>query len=244
MNIPNTIPASRASSSPLSSPQSLSSLSSPLPSSPTRTSPPTNNSRDDVAEISLPRLDSNEVATQCTDLQDDSDSDSGNEVGGPPDPRHTIPKSPNGVRSACNNQLAVQPSPAEAPVSERPKDILSWKEGRLRSKPSQAMKAQQDHSAEDHNTTTKTKKGTKRKASTSHEQPAVEGRTSSGPLVALVNQIGRTNTIPDLQETIQELKARPYQTHALAESLHTRTPMQIDYPPARIIQAIPNLTLS
>lgn len=103
------------------------------------------------------------------------------------------------------------------------------------------MKAQQDHLAEGHNTVPKAKKGTKRKASVSYEQLVVADRTSPGRLVAFVNQIGRTNTIPDIRETIQELKARPYQVDTLDESLHSRTPLQIDTPPARIIQATPNL---
>jgi len=85
------------------------------------------------------------------------------------------------------------------------------------------------------------KRGTKRKALKSHETSAAADRTSPGPLIALVNQIGRTNTIADIQETIEELKARPYPARALAESLHCRTPMQIDTPPAQIIQATPNL---
>ena len=216
-------------------------MSSLLPSSPTRTSPPINNSRVDLAETSLPRLDSNEVTTQCTDLQDDSDSESSWEVAGPFDLRHTSSKSSGGERSAGNDHSALQPSPAEVPISKRPEDSFSWTKERLRSKPGQAVKAQQDHLAEGHNTVPKAKKGTKRKASVSHEQSVVADRTSPGRLVALVNQIGRTNTIPDIRETIQELKARPYQVDTLDESLHSRTPLQIDTPPARIIQATPNL---
>ena len=145
------------------------------------------------------------------------------------------------MRLADNDHSALQPSPAEAPISERSEESFSWTKERLRSKPVQAVKAQHDHSAEGHNTITRTRNVTKRKASASHEQSVVADRTSPGPLVALVNQIGRTNTILNIRETIQELKARPYQADTLDESLHSRTPLQIDTPPARIMQATPNL---
>ena len=200
-------------------------MSSPLPSSPTGTSPPSNNSRVDLAETSLPRLDSNEVTTQCTDLRDDSDSESSWEVAGPFDLRHTISNSSDGERSAGNDHSALQPSPAEVPISKRLEESFSWTKERLRSKPDQAVKAQQDYSAEGHNIIPKTKKGIKRKASASYEQSVVADRTSPRRLVALVNQIRRTNTILKIRETIQELKARPYQADTLDESLHSRTPL-------------------
>lgn len=194
-----------------------------------------------MAETSLPRLDSNEVTTQCTDLRDDFNSESGWEVAGPFDLRHKISKSSDGERSAGNDYSALQPSPAEVLISKRLEESFSWTKERLRSKPGQVVKAQQDHLAEDHNTIPETKKGTKRKTLASHEQSVVTDRTSPRRLVALVNQIGRTNTITDIQETIQELKVRLYQADTLDESLHSRTPLQIDTPPARIIQSTPNL---
>lgn len=216
-------------------------MSSLLPSSPTRTFPPVNNSRDHLVETSLPRFGSNEVITQCTGLQDDSDSESSWKVAGPFDLRHTISKNSDRERSAGNDHSVFQPSPAEVPIPKRPEESFSWTKERLRSKPGQAIKAQQDHSAEDHNTIPETRKGTKRKTSASHEQSVVADRTSPGRFVVLVNQIGRTNTIPNIREIIQELKARPYQADTLDESLCSRTPLQIDTPPARIIQATPNL---
>lgn len=144
----NKNPVNRASSSPVSSPPLLSSVSFPLPSSPTRTSPSVNNPRVDLAETSLPQFGSNGATTNCTDLQDHSDSESSREVGGPFDLRHAISKSSDGVRSADNDHSALQPSPAEAPISERSEESFSWTKERLRSKPVQAVKAQQDHSAE------------------------------------------------------------------------------------------------
>jgi len=75
-----------------------------------------------------------------------------------------------------------------------------------------------------------------RKASTTCESSAAADRTSPESLIALVNQIVRANTVVDIRETIQELKVRPYRARALAESLHNRTPMQVDTPAARIIQ--------
>jgi len=85
------------------------------------------------------------------------------------------------------------------------------------------------------------KRGIKRKASTSHELSAAADRKSFGSLVALVNQIRRTNTIGDIREIIQELNARLYSARAFVESLYSRTLMQIDISSARIIQVIPHL---
>jgi len=242
VGIVNAVPASRASSSPLSSPRSFSSRSSRLPSSPTRTSPLIDNSRDEAFSIgtSSPRH-SDKVTTQSTDLQDDSDSESGKEAGGPIHLQHTISKSADGIRSVGDDHPALKLLPTEAQISETSEEDLPWTKRRLRSNPGQTGGAQQAQSVEDHNTTTKTQKGTKRKASTSHESSAAADRTSPGPLVALVNQIGRTNTVADIRETIQELKASPYRTRNLAEGLHSRTPMQIDTPPSQIIQVTLNL---
>jgi len=155
----NAVSASRASSSPLSSLQSFSSRSSLLPSSPTRTSPLIDNSRDEsfLAVTGSRRR---------SDLQDDSDSESGREAGGPTDPQHTISKSPDGLGSVGDDHSALQLT--EAPISETPEEDLSWTKRRLRSNPGQTGGTQQAQSAEDHNTTTKAQKGTKRKASTSY----------------------------------------------------------------------------
>jgi len=103
------------------------------------------------------------------------------------------------------------------------------------------VKTQQDHSAEDHNTNPKTKKGTKRKRSASHEPSAAADRTSPGPLVASINQIGRTNTIAEIQEAFQDLKGRPHRLHDPAKSIQSRTPVRIDTAPARVIEITPNL---
>lgn len=181
------------------------------------------------------------MTAQGTALQDDADSECGRETGGSIDPRHTILKSPDGVSSAGDDHSALQPLPTETPISETSEEDPSWTKRRLRSNTCQTGGTQQVQSAEDYNTTTKTQKGKKRKASTSREISAAADRTSPGPLVALVNQIGRTNTIADIRETIGELKTSPYRARALAESLYSRTFMQIDNAPARIIQATPNL---
>lgn len=66
-------------------------------------------------------------------------------------------------------------------------------------------------------------------------------RTGPGPLVALVNQIGRSSMVADIKETIQELKARPCYMHALAGSLHSITHIQADASPTQIIQTTPSL---
>lgn len=215
----------------------------PLPSSPTRTPPSIDNSRNgsSLAGTSLSQLGSDNVISQFTDFQDDSLSEFGREAGGPFDPRQSSTKSPNGMESASNDHPALQPSPAKEPISERSEGNLSRTKRRLRSNDRLASKTQPDHSREDYDTSIKTKKGTKRKASASPETSVAADRTSPGPLVALVNQIGRNNTIADIRENVQELKASPYRARALAESLHRKQLIQIGTSPARIIQATPNL---
>ena len=89
----------------------------------------------------------------------------------------------------------------------------------------------------------KKKKGTKRRASNSPDPSSATARTSPGPLVALLNQIGRSSTVADLREPTQELKARPDRTSILAGSLHNRPPTPADTSPTQIIQATPNLFL-
>lgn len=243
MSTANAVPASRASSSPLSSPQSFSSRSSLLRSSPTRISPLIDDSGDGLSLAGTrSRRRSDKVTTQSTDLQDDFES--GREAGGHVAPQYPISKSPDRVRSAGDDHSALQPLPAEAPIPRTSEEDHLWTKRRQMSNPGLTRRTQQAQSLEGHNTTTKTQRGTtgmKRKASASHELSAAADRTGPGPLVALVNQIGRTNIIADIRGTIQELKARPYRAHALVESLHGRTPMQMDTPPARIVQITPNL---
>ena len=194
-----------------------------------------------IAGTHLPRLGSDEVTSQCTDFQGKFDSRFGREAGGPFDPRHTISNRSTGVKSASNDRAARQPSPVEAQISRESDEKLSWTKRRLRSSHGLAEKTQDYRPAVGHHISTNVKRGTKRKASISHEPSAAIDRTGPGPLVALVNQIGRSSTVADIRETIQELKARPYRMHALTGSLHSRAPMQVDTPPTQIIQATPTL---
>jgi len=103
------------------------------------------------------------------------------------------------VRSVGDDHSDLQPLPTEVQTTETSEEDLLWTKRRLRSNPGQTGVTQQARSIEDYNTTTKTQKGTKRKASTSCELSAAADRTSPGPLIALVNQIGRTNTIVDIR---------------------------------------------
>ena len=212
------VSASRASSSPLSSPPSLSSASSPLISSPTRTS--------------------SEIETFGDTL---FDSTFVSEAGRPFDPRHTISHRSTGMKSASDNHAARQPSPVEAQVTEKSQGKTSYTKRKLRSNLSQAEKMDEGRPAVGHHISTNVKRGTKRKASISREPLAAVDRASPGPLVGLVNQIGRNSMVTDIRETIEELKARPYRMHALAGSLHGITTMQADASPTQIIQATPNL---
>lgn len=59
-------------------------------------------------------------------LQDEYDSESSREVGGPIDPQHKISKSPDEVRLAGDDHSALQPSPTEALLSETSEEVLSW----------------------------------------------------------------------------------------------------------------------
>lgn len=55
------------------------------------------------------------------------------------------------------------------------------------------------------------------------------------------DNFGRTDKTVDIQEMVRELKARPHPERNAAESFHSRTHLQIDISPARIIQMIPDL---
>ena len=70
-----------------------------------------------------------------------------------------------------------------------------------------------------------------------------ESKPSTGPkpFIAVINQIGRTDKTADLQATVQELKERLVQPRTTSQSLHSRIPLQFNTPPARIIQALPEL---
>ena len=139
--------------------------------------------------------------------------------------------------SVIDDHAARPPSPVEAQISGESQEKLSGTKRRLRSNPGHAEKTPENRPVVAHRTTINTKRGTKRKAWISHEPAAAVDRASPGPLVALVNQIGRSSTVADIRETIQELKASPYRMHALAGSVHGITPMQADASPTQIIQA-------
>lgn len=239
----NTVPENETSSLPLSSPQSLSPLSPFLPVSPNNTSPSIDNPRDDFSSAGrcLPDLNSGKEITEHATSQDDSLSGSRKEAGGPSSLQEASPKSPNIVMSASEDHTALQPSPANSRRSESRKENVSWTKRRLRSNAGKSHEIQNDHPREGSDMTTKIKRGTKRKASTSHEELATMNRTSPEPLVSLVNQIGRSNTMADMRKTVQELNASPHRARALVEGLHSRKPIQIDTPPVQIIQATPTL---
>jgi len=99
-----------------------------------RTSPLIDNSRDESFLAGT-------GSRRRSDLQDDSDSESGREAGGPTDPQHTISKSPDGLRSVGDDHSALQLT--EAPISETPEEDLSWTKRRLRSNPGQTGGTQQ-----------------------------------------------------------------------------------------------------
>jgi len=212
---------------------------SPLPSSPSTVSAPNDVSQDgSTLALCLPQLGPDKVTGQCADLHDHSDSV--REAGGPFDPRYTASDTPSGSSLAGDHHSVPLLLSAEIPLSEKSRETLTWTKKRLRPNPG-AVRTQKDHPAEADNKITNTKRGTKRKATTLQDPGLVADRTSPGPLVALVNQIGQTNTIAEIQDTVQQLKTKPHYVRNLAECLCSRTPIQIDTPPAQIIQATPDL---
>jgi len=194
-----------------------------------------------VAGTHLPRPGSGEVTSQCTNLEGNFECRCDRETGRPADSRPTVSHHSSRVSSASNDRSTRQPSPVEAQISGETEGKLSWTKRRLRSSHGQAEKTQETRPALGHHNSTNVKRGTKRKVSMSHEPSAAVNRTSPGPLIALVNQIGRSSMVADIRETIQELKARPYRMHTLTGSLHGKTPMQADTSPAQMIQATPSL---
>lgn len=90
-------------------------------SSTIRTSLVIGNLRDDsfITETPLPRLDSDEVTYQYTDIRDESDSRLGRETGGPYHPQHTISNHSTTEGLASDDHAACRPSPPEAQISGR-----------------------------------------------------------------------------------------------------------------------------
>lgn len=302
----NTAPASRASSSPLSSPQSLSSLSFPPPtsrslassapyshpsnvednsavsassalyshpsnvedssavsgaparlrsrhhSSPSREktpspdlaiSPPIENYRNDSvsAQTDVHKLGSDELAASCTDVHDDADPECTEEAGRPANACDIVSNATFGPVSSVNHHSALPPSSVVESISEMSEEDSTWTTKRLRSNSGTGAELGQGHQPGAQNTSTKTKRGKQRKASVSDHSPPAANRASPGPLVASINQIGRTNTIADIQEAFQDLKGRRHRLHDPAESVQSRIPIRIDTAPAQIIEATRNL---
>ena len=272
----NAVPVIRASSSPLSSPLSLTPLS-PFPPSPTTASsslqsqisnvangfaspgapaasseishrsicreettgpdlaasPPLNNSRDDsvLARTRSPRLGSDY----------DPNSDPTGRAGESRDAPHTVSKGAPRLILAADHRSALPPSSADIPIFERLGEDLTWTKKRLGSNFGQAVTIRREHPAEAQNVAPKTKRGMKRKTSTYLKPSPGADRISPEPLVALINEIGQTNTTADIRESVRKLKAMPHQVRNPAEGLYSGTPMPADAPPAWIIQAAPNL---
>lgn len=223
-------------------------MSFSLPSSPTTAFPPIDNSQSDsvLVRTHLSRFGSDKVTAQCTDLHNGSgsDSDSGfaGEAGELPDPRHAASTGASKSSPAASPRFAFPPSPTEVPIFQKSEDGLTWTKKKLRSNSGQAVKIRQEPPAETQNIAPKTKKKVKKKASTLHQSSPVPDHTGCEPLVVLINQIGQTNTIADIQESVRQPKARkPHQIRNPSEGLQSRTPIHIDTPPARIVDSTPYL---
>ncbi|MCJ1272694.1 hypothetical protein MMC21_000481 [Puttea exsequens] len=142
-----------------------------------------------------------------------------------------------GVKRTLELILAVDRRPAPSPSSMKLRthedsDVDStWTRKRLRSSSVRAVGSLEGHSPKAQTESVKKRKTT--------EVP--RRSTGSKPVFAAINQIGQTDKLADIQATIQELKQKLSLPRISPQSLRGRISMQIDAPPARIIQALPDL---
>ena len=111
----------------------------------------------------------------------------------------------------------------------------------MRSNSGRAVKVFGRYSAKGRNSNTKNNGEAKSRIAERHKKSYNEYHTAPEPLVALINQIGRDDRTAEVQEIVRKLKARPHPPHNPTQSLPGRIPIQINTPPAQIIQAIPSL---
>ncbi|KAL8882934.1 MAG: hypothetical protein Q9198_000144 [Flavoplaca austrocitrina] len=229
----NAVSISSPSLSPLSSPRSISVFPSPPPLSPTTISPPVTNSRHESV-----------WSGTGTDLNRDgpySNSELAGEAARPPVPPPSSSKGASRSSPAADHLSAFPSSLTEVPIVQGLEVDLTWTKKKLRSNSGQAVETRQENPAEAQQVVSKTKEGRKRKLSTLHGSSPVPDRTSREPLEALINQIGQSNVIADIQESVRKLEARSYKGCKPVKYLQSGTSIHIDTPAARIIDETPHL---
>ena len=215
---------------------SISSRSTPL-SSPTSTSsvssPPINNARDQYVW--------SETGRRPDQGDPSADSELAEEV-----VRSPIPPSASSNEASRPSSAVIDsstfPSPSTtSPVLKSLEESSTRTRKRLRPKSGQAVAIRQEHLTRAQQVVAKTGREKRRKLSTSHRLSPVSDRTSREPLEALINQIGQNNMMVDIQESARELETSSYNMRKPVRYLPSRTALHIDTPAARIINAIPHL---
>lgn len=125
---------------------------------------------------------------------------------------------------------------------QSPNVASSGRKKRARSNPIRYITAPHDHSAQDQDADTEPTGEPKKKARKMHETSSVGNRAAERPLLELVDQIGQPDKIANIEEEVRKLKARPCQLPDPAESLHSRARMHTDLPLTHIVHAIPHVT--
>ena len=222
---PNTATAISISSrsTPLSSPRSTSSVSSP----------PINNAQDQYVWPGTGRR---------LDREDpNSDSEVAEEVVRSPIPPSASSNEASRPGSAATDRSAFPSSSTTLPVLESLEEGSTWTRKRLRPKSGQAVAIRQEHPTEAQQVGSRTGREKRRKLSTCHRLSPVPDRTGRKPLEVLINQIGQNNTTADIQESARKLETRSYNVRKPVRYLPSRTLIHIDTLTARIIDAVPHL---
>ena len=221
---PNTATAISISSrsTPLSSPRSTSSVS-PLP---------INNAQDQYVWSGIGR--------HLNQDDPSSDSEVAEEVVRSPTPPSASSNEASRPSSAATDRSAFPSSSTTLPVLESLEESSTWTRKRLRQKSRQAVAIRLEHPTEAQQVGSNTGREKKRKLSTCHRLSPVPDRTGRKPLEVLINQIGQ-NMMVDIQELARKLETRSYNVRKPVRYLPSRTPIHIDTPAARIIDAVPHL---
>ena len=103
------------------------------------------------------------------------------------------------------------------------------------------MTIRQEHSTKAQQVGFKTRREKRKKLFTCHRLSPVSDRTGRKPLKVLINQIGQNNMMVDIQESVRKLETRSYNVRKPVRYLSSSTPIHIDTPAARIIDAVPHL---
>ncbi len=190
----------------------------------------------DPSELCYSPPRSNGLATSSTALAEDSDS----ATAVTSSPQRRVSKRRSILQGATDHPSAIRPL-AEYSTCQNPNVAWSGRRKRARSNSNRDIHAPQGHSAQAQDADPEPTGEPEKKARKSHKSSSIRDRAAPRPLLELVDQIGQTDKIVNIEE-VRKLKARPYQLSYPAESLHSRTRIQTDVPLSDIIHAIPQVT--